>query len=154
MSYTFDFVNSLIDVVSPQTTVTCQDLYNAICQEQASSTGICFEPIGTASGKQTIATGTQVGITIQLLYNWQLNFYSGNYVAYVTGGNLVANNSAGAVAFTAGVQVVLVQSAASTLISDTSILSTVNTAGTYPAGTVGAQLANTANNTNLIPGLF
>ena len=139
MSYNFRYQNHLIDVISPQTVVDCQDLYNKIVEEEASERGICFSPIATASGKQFLGTGVQVGITVQLLEPWQLNFYAGNYVATIAGGNFVGGKGGDPVAYTPGVQVLLIQSAASTV---------VNTNGSIPTANQNAQAVLAAMNTS------
>ena len=82
--YAFDYVNSLINVLSPQTTVDLQDLYNAIISEQATAQGMSYPPLASASGKENLSTGVQVGITVQLSPTWQLKFYPGDYVATVS----------------------------------------------------------------------
>jgi hypothetical protein len=51
------------------------------------------------------------------LGNWQLLFAPGNYVARVAGGNLVGGPAGDPIAYTAGVQTLLIQSAASTVVS-------------------------------------
>jgi len=51
------------------------------------------------------------------LGSWQLRFPSGNYVARVAGGNLVGGPSGDPIAYTAGVQTLLIQSAASTVVT-------------------------------------
>ncbi len=124
MSYTFDFNASLINVVNPQTAVDCQDLINSIRAEEASANGIVFPQIASASGKESLGSGVAVGITVELLGNWQLNFWQGAYVAKVAGGNLVGGLAGDPVAYTSGVQVLLIQSAASTVVDTGSTIPT------------------------------
>ena len=118
MAYSYDFVGSLVNVVA-QTTVDCQDLYNSIAQEQASAIGICFPAIAAATGKQSLGGSVSVGLTVQLLGTWQLKFQTGNYVATIAGGNLVGGLANDPVAYSAGVQVLIIQSAASTIVATT-----------------------------------
>lgn len=115
--FTFDFVTSSIDVDSGFVTVSCIDLYNAIKEAQASQEGIIYDKIATASGLQDLGGGVLVGITVELLANWQLNFPAGNYIAKVSGGNLVGGPGGDPIAYSAGVQTLLIQSAASTVVN-------------------------------------
>ncbi len=116
MGYVFDYINSQIDITSPQVAVDCQALYNVIAAEEATSRGICFPVIASASGKQTLSSGVLVGLTVNLI-SWQLLFYTGSYQATISGGNLVGGISSNPVAYVAGVQVVLLLSASATITS-------------------------------------
>lgn len=103
-------------VQNPQTDVDILDLLNAIRDAEASKTGIQYAKIANASGKESLGGDVQVGVTVQLL-DWQLQFWEGNYIAKITGGNLVGGVAGDPVAYTAGVQVLLIQSAASTVVN-------------------------------------
>lgn len=118
MAIEFDHTNHLINITSPQNTLSCQDLINAIRTEEASATGIIYPQIATASGKEDLGSGVAVGMTINLISPWQVKFWSGNYIAKIAGGNLVGGISGDPVAYSAGVQVLLVQSAASTIVTN------------------------------------
>ena len=153
MAYSYDFTGSLINVVA-QTTVDCQDLYNSIAQEQASAVGICFPAIAAATGKQSLGGSVSVGLTVQLLGAWQCKFQTGNYVATIAGGNLVGGIGGDPVAYSAGVQVLIIQSAASTIVATTSgggtgltqqqVRDAMSLAPTlasgYPAGSIDQQV--------------
>lgn len=117
MAIEFDHDNFLINITSPQNTLSCQDLLNAIRTEEASLTGIWFPQIATASGKEDLGSGVAVGITVNLIDPWQIKFWAGNYIAKVAGGNLVGGLGGDPIAYSSGVQVLLVQSAASTVVS-------------------------------------
>ncbi|MEN8252801.1 MAG: hypothetical protein ABFQ62_00270 [Patescibacteria group bacterium] len=125
MAYTFDHINQIIDVVSPQVDVDVQDLFNAIREEEQSIRGMAFPRICDATGKDDLGGGVTTGITLTLDPDWQLRFWSGSYTASIVGGNLVGGHTTdGPVAYTAGVQVKLIQSAASTLVTGGSALTT------------------------------
>lgn len=115
MAYSFDFDNNIIDVLNPQTDVDVQDLYDACRQAEDSEIGIQYGKITNASGKESLGSGVSIGLTIELL-GWQLRFWSGNYVAKISGGNLVGGIAGDPVAYSPGVQVLLIQSAASTVV--------------------------------------
>lgn len=116
MAYVFDFYNQKIDITSPQTDVTVQDLLNSIRDAEYSTLGMGYPKIADATGKDNLGGGVTTGITLTLVPNWQVRFWAGTYVASITGGNLVGGLGGEPVAFTAGVQVKLLQSAASTLV--------------------------------------
>lgn len=116
MALSFDHITDLIEVSAPQTSVLCQDLINGIREYEASAEGIVHDQIARASGKENLGDDVAVGITVELLGNWQLRFWSGNYIARVSGGNLVGGPGNDPIAYSAGVQVLLVQSAASTVV--------------------------------------
>lgn len=118
MAITFDHSQNLINITSPQDTLTCQDLINAIRTEESSLTGIWYPQIAAASGKESLGAGVEVGITVELVSPWQVKFWAGNYIAKISGGNLVGGLSSDPVAYSAGVQVLLVQSAASTIVTN------------------------------------
>jgi hypothetical protein len=129
MALAFNYIDRLIEVQSPQAAVDCQSLYDAIAAEQASARGIVFSSITSASGKQFLGPGVQVGLILALLGGWQLHFWPGSYVAQIGGGNLVGDGGADPVAYTPGVQVLLIQSAASTVVT---------MGGTVPSATENA----------------
>jgi len=116
MAFVFDFATRLIEITAPQTDVAVQDLINAIRDAEASQEGINYVQIARASGKESLGGDVSVGITVELLGDWQLHFWAGNYIARVSGGNLVGGPGGDPIAYSQGVQVLLVQSAASTVV--------------------------------------
>lgn len=115
--FTFNFGTSLINVDSGVTDVDCSALYDAIKLAQASEEGIIYARIGKGSGLDALGPGVQVGITVELLGSWQLYFQPGNYVARVAGGNLIGGPGGDPIAYSAGVQALLIQSANATVVS-------------------------------------
>jgi hypothetical protein len=116
--FTFDFATSKIDVDVGSVNIDCILLYDAIKEAQATEEGILYERIGSGSGLNVLGPGVQVGITVELLGAWQLRFPAGNYIARVSGGNLIGGPSGDPIAYTAGVQTLLIQSAASTIVTE------------------------------------
>lgn len=98
MAIEFNRVDKLICVTSGQTTVLIQDLINAIRDYEDNPGNMDLMQIANATGKQDLGGGAQVGITLELINDWQLAF-SGwvptvpDQPVFVTGGNLVAVNS-------------------------------------------------------------
>lgn len=115
--FTFDFNQSQVVVDEGATDVDCAALYSAVKLAQASEEGIIYERIGKGSGLNSLGSGVQVGLTVELLGNWQLRFPAGNYVARVAGGNFIGGPGGDPIAYTAGVQTLLIQSAASTVVT-------------------------------------
>ena len=116
--FTFDFGTSRIDLDAGVDDVDCIVLYSAIKLAQASEAGIIYDRIGKGSGLSTLGPGVQVGLTVELLGAWQLRFSAGNYVARVAGGNLIGGPGGDPIAYSAGVQTLLIQSAASTVVTE------------------------------------
>jgi hypothetical protein len=145
--FTFNFDSSLIDVDSGTFDVDCISLYTACKLAQASEEGIQYDRIGSGSGLKTLGAGVQVGLTVELLGSWQLRFPTGNYVARVAGGNLIGGPGGDPIAYTAGVQTLLIQSAASTVVTTGGALAETvwNYAKTNPTtpGTMKDELQKT-----------
>jgi len=114
--FTFTFPTTYIDVDQGVTDVDVLSLYTAIKLAQASEEGITYDIAGKASGLNQLGFNVQVGITVELLGTWQLRFPAGNYIARVAGGNLIGGLSGDPIAYNPGVQVLLIQSAASTVV--------------------------------------
>ena len=166
MALVFNFYTQLIEVQAPQTTIEVQDLINQIRQEEESDLGMLFPKIADASGKDSLGGSVYTGITVFLYPNWQIKFWQGTYTGEISGGNLVGGPNGNPVAYTPGVNVKLVQSASSTILTgsltpeehdklmtglDSSIpqavwsesLQNYNTAGT--AGKIVKQIRTRAN---------
>ena len=115
--FTFNFGTSLINVDAGVDDVDCIVLYSAIKLAQASEEGIIYDRIGKGSGLSALGPGVQVGLTVELLGAWQLRFTTGNYIARVAGGNLIGGPGGDPIAYSSGVQTLLIQSAASTVVT-------------------------------------
>lgn len=114
--YTFEFDEQCIEVDAGYRDVDCITLYTAIKLAQASEEGILYGRIAIGSGLTALGEGVQVGLTVELLDGWQLCFPAGNYIARVGGGNLVGGPGGDPIAYSAGVQTLLIQSAAATVV--------------------------------------
>lgn len=115
--FTFDFGASRIEIDSGSSDIDCGQLYTAIKQAQASEEGVLYDRIAAGSGLSELGPGVQVGLTIELLGLWQLRFAQGSYIARVAGGNLIGGPGGDPIAYSAGVQTLLIQSAASTVVT-------------------------------------
>ena len=121
MIYDYDFANKIIDIPNGVTTVLVSDLITDIRYAEATAQGITYGQIASASGGESLGPGVSVGITVNLLDSWQIRFAEGvpgvGYIAKIAGGNLVGGLNGDPVAYSNGVQVLLLQSAASTVVA-------------------------------------
>jgi len=115
--FTFDFSASLIQVDDGVVDVNVLDLYASTRDARASEEGIQYDAIAYGTGLVALGGGVQIGITVLLLGGWQLRFAPGAYIARVTNGNLVGGPGGDPIAYSAGVQVLLIQSAAATVVT-------------------------------------
>jgi hypothetical protein len=119
--FTFHFEESCI-AVSPDVDVggsfevSCAQIYDACQRAQASPEGIAFDKIAAASGYINLTPDVQVALTVELLGSWHICFAGGLYQARVTGGNLTGGPG-GPIAYSPGVQVVMVQAASALLVN-------------------------------------
>lgn len=123
--FTFDFAASRIRVDAGVTVVDVELLYSAIKEAQATQEGVLYDPIARGSGLVDLGGGAAVAITVALLGSWQLEFPAGAYVATIQGGNLVGGLGGDPVAYSAGVQVLIVRAASATVVSMGSIASDI-----------------------------
>ena len=115
--FTFRFETSRIEVDAGVADVDCGYLYDTIKLAQSSEEGIIYDRVASGSGLQALGPGVQTGLTVELLGPWQLQFAAGNYVARIAGGNLIGGPGGDPVAYSAGVQTLLIQSASSTVVT-------------------------------------
>lgn len=68
----FNFTTQVIELPSPDTDISMQELYDAIVDARAALLNMDDSPIGVASGKVDLGGGLQVGITLELVDGWRL----------------------------------------------------------------------------------
>lgn len=117
MALIFNYYTQIIEIEAPQTTVVVQDLINDIRAAEFEWIGFAYPKIADAGGKDALGGNVYTGITVFLYPNWQLKFWDGSYTATITGGNLVGGLGGNPVAYTPGVNVNIIQSASSTLLT-------------------------------------
>jgi len=115
--FTFDFAGSRLLVDVGAVDVSVLDIYDAAKVARATEEGILYDAIATGSGLVDLGGGTAVGLTVALVGSWQVKFPEGNYIARVSQGNLVGGPGGDPIAYSAGVQTLLIQSAASTVVT-------------------------------------
>jgi hypothetical protein len=116
--YAYDYNQKIITISEAQANLLVIDLLSDIRAAEASPQGIVYGQIASASGKESLGSGVSVGVTVALLDSWQIRFSAGNYIAKISGGNIVGGFGGDPVAYSAGVQVLLLQSAASTVVTN------------------------------------
>ena len=162
-SLTFFKYERLIQVDSPQIEVTIQDLLNQIRNYEEQLINLDYGHIANATGKQALGGDVYVGITLELINDWRIQFEArpGNdyILVSVSGGNLVATNiyDDNPIKPSAFTQVNVTSSSSATLQEVSSIqfssfnggvcIDTTNgTAGTtFPIGTGEAPVNNLAD---------
>jgi hypothetical protein len=131
MAIEFDRVQKFIEITSPQTEVTIQDLINAVRDYEDEVDNMDLGKIADAFGKQDLGGGVLVGITMVLLNDWRIHFEDrpgpATIQVSITGGNLVATNSFddNPIAPSTFTQVIISSSSSATLQELTSIQQSV-----------------------------
>jgi hypothetical protein len=124
MGYLFNYYTQIIDITEPQTIVEIQELVNEIRNAEFQYDGLAYPKIADATGKESLGGGVVTGVTLYLYPNWQIRFWAGDYQATVRGGNILGGLNDQPFAYTAGVQIQVIQSASSTLVYGTGGLTT------------------------------
>jgi len=125
----FDRVNKIIEVEAPDTELTIQFLYNAICDFQDEQINMDLPRVAMAAGKDFLGGDLYVGVTLTLLDGWRVRFEPRLVptICNVSGGNLVAQDELGQsifpLAYSDNVLATLTQSSSATMteLSETSI---------------------------------
>jgi hypothetical protein len=127
MALVFDKYLKLITIEAPQTELDVQDLYNDVRLFEELNQNLEVAQICIGTGKQALGGGVYVGITVELINNWRIQFEARpglDYVAVrVSGGNLVATNDYGnnPINPTAFTQVTIANSSSATLTDDANL---------------------------------
>ena len=96
MAIAFNKADKVVEV-SSVTSVTIQEIINASRDYEDSEEGMTTDVVANAYGKQGLGAGMAVGITLELINNWRIQFEEETVwtTKYVLGGNLVAINDYG-----------------------------------------------------------
>ena len=116
MAIILDRTDKIIEVEAPTTEVTIQQLINAVRNWEDKQENMDVAQVAKAAGKELLGGGLSVGITLELLNNWQLKFedrLGPDYVqCTVRDGNLVGGIAGNPIKESAYTQVKLILSAA------------------------------------------
>jgi len=124
MAITFNEVTKVILIEAPQIEVNIQDLINAIREWEDNPEAMDDDMVARATGKQSLGGGATVGITLELINNWRIQFEDRDppdYIACtVSGGNLVATNdyNNNPIKPSAYTQITIAQSSSATLSTE------------------------------------
>lgn len=93
----FSHADKVILIEKPVAEVTIQQLINQIREFEASEIGMVVASLANGAGKQSLGGGKAVGITLELINDWRVQFENRiiQTFCYIRGGNLVAKNSFG-----------------------------------------------------------
>lgn len=136
----FDFYSSIIEVPSPDTTLTMQYLINEIRDnEDELAVGMPYNKIADASGKEDLGGGVSTAITVRLLDSWRVRFEARAALTQCTisGGNLVGGPGGNPIAPSANTQVLNLSSAAGVIATPTT--SSENTNLKYMLASMGTK---------------
>lgn len=126
----YDFVNEIITVPTPDTSLDLQYLVNQTRDtEDDPEPGMAYPYILDAFGKQALGGGVSVGITVVLRDNWAVKFADrpgpSTVSVTISGGNLVGASGHNPISPSAYTQVTLANSSSATIAtpaSDTNLL--------------------------------
>jgi len=94
---TFDRDIKVMTVSLPDTSITCQEIYDQCRDYEDNQTNLDILTLVTGAGKDDLGGGESVGITITLINDWRLAFAARPGPTWVSctvfGGNLVAVNA-------------------------------------------------------------
>jgi hypothetical protein len=148
-----DFEKDCIEIDAGVTDIEVIPLWAAIKAAHSSEEGIIHDIIAVGSGLNTLAAGVTTGLTVELMGDWQICFPSGNYVARVGGGNLIGGPGDDPIAYSAGVQTLLIQSAASTVVvTGGSIPTAAQNASAVWANPIGAAVSEKVDEVHVLNG--
>ncbi len=83
MAITFNDVTKIIEIESPATEVTIQELINAVRDWEDELVNIDISKVASAAGKEPLGGGVSVGITMTLLNGWKIKFEDRAGPAYI-----------------------------------------------------------------------
>jgi hypothetical protein len=121
-NFTFLKYERVIQIDSPGINITIQELLNEIRDYEDELVNLDYGSLANAFGKQSLGGGSQVGITLELINDWRVQFEARpgpeTIACSVTGGNLVALNQYGnnPIKPSAFTQVTISQSSSPTII--------------------------------------
>ena len=159
MTISLSQVTHLI-TIDPEIEVTIQQLINAIRAWEASQENLDCNQVGLAAGKDDLGSGLMVGITLNLLDGWQVQFKARGGPDYiqcvVKDGNLVGGIAGNPIKPSAFTWVKVIQSAAGTIselgdVAQEVSLQDLRDKIGFPTSTVASDLDQIEERTNNLP---
>lgn len=158
MAIVFNDITKIIEIESPATEVTIQELINTVRDWEDELVNIDISQIASAAGKEDLGGGVSVGITMTLLNGWKVKFEDRAGPTYIpcriSGGNLVSSDGSIPYVGSAYVTIGLSASSAATSADSEAIqyssygggvsIDVVNgiTGTAYPIGTIETPVNN------------
>ncbi len=93
MGISVNFYDQVIYVTSPTTTVTVQQIYDAIRAAEDTPIGMNFEGLIDESAIFDLGGGAYTAISMKLSADWYLEFWDGVVLGTVKDGNIVGGDS-------------------------------------------------------------
>lgn len=89
MPIDINFVDKIVYVTESTVTVTVQEFVNAIRDAEDDPLNMGYDKVIDAEGKANLGGGITTGITLALSPDWQIQFWAGVGMGFITGGNLI-----------------------------------------------------------------
>jgi len=116
MSIVINPTEKIVSITSPTVSVSIQELVNAIRDwEDELSTGMLQEKVIDATGKDNLGS-VSTAITLKLSAEWQIQFWSGVGIGYVSGGNIAGGVGGNPIKPTGGSDTIIVTNQAGGVI--------------------------------------
>lgn len=90
--YGFDFEDQRIDIDATLSTISVEDLYDAIKSAQEDVVGVVYPTIALAEGKTSLGSGSYTYLTVILQGDWKFNSLKTSGFVIITGGNCVRSD--------------------------------------------------------------
>jgi hypothetical protein len=143
MPISFDPLNKIINITSPTTIVTVQELIDAIRDWEDSAEGIVHDKVVDGFGKARLNADVTTGIVLSLSSEWQIEFWTGVDQGFIQGGTLVGGVGGKPVKSNSIDTIVVTMEVANTIATT----STDQQAGLFGLATVAASLKASAKKT-------
>lgn len=101
-------LTKVVEITSPTTTVTVQELVNAIRDWEDELANLSYAKVIDAVGKADLGGGVSTSITLTLSSTWQIQFWSGVGIAIIKDGTTVGGVGGNPVMATGGADTVIV----------------------------------------------
>ena len=108
MAISLNPLTKLIEITSPTTTVTIQELVNTIRDWEDELENLSYEQVIDAVGKADLGSSVYTAITMTLSSTWQIHYWNGVTLGIIKDGNLVGGIGGEPIKPTGGPDTILV----------------------------------------------
>lgn len=154
MGITLDALTKIISITTPTTSVTIQELVDAVRDWEDELCNMTYKKVIDAVGKADLGGSVSTGIVVSLNAEWQVQFWGGSGTTKVSGGTLVGGVGDEPVLATgtAGDLTILQNPVNSTIVSGGGTAPTVEEIRAEMEG-AGTKLTLVKDNTDTIPAM-